>query len=124
MYLRARDFSPSVIPGVTTDATIYLMLRKLFRPSESHGSTTLVWPTFSIRTARFDCQVCSMAPSRFIPQPIGDRQFVPSIVPPCTTVYLCSPVVMFLTWLLATSPGWAFEAQGCSAGSEPGALAG
>ena len=79
------------------------MLRKLFRPSESQGSTTSVWPTFSIRTARFDCQLCSMAPSRFIPQPIGDRQFVPSIVPPCTTMYLWSPVVMFTTWHLATS---------------------
>jgi hypothetical protein len=59
-----------------------------------------------------------MAPSRFIPQPIGDRQFVPSIVPPCTTMYLCSPVVMFTTWLLATSLGLAFEAQGSSAVSE------
>src|SRR5262245_61534344 len=93
----------------------------LFRPSESQGSTTSVRPTFSIRTARFDCQLCSMAPSRFIPQPIGDRQFVPSIVPPCTTRYLCFPVVIFSTWLLATSPGWAFEAQGSSAVSEPGA---
>ena len=82
-------FSPSLIPGVTAAATISLMLRKLFRPLESQGSTTSVWPTFSIRTARFDCQLCSMAPSRFIPQPIGDRQFVPSIVPPWTTMYLC-----------------------------------
>jgi hypothetical protein len=56
-----------------------------------------------------------------MPQPIGDRQFVPSIVPPCTTVYLCSPVLMFSTWLLAASPGWAFEAQGSSGVSEPGA---
>src|SRR6476659_11415490 len=118
---RALAFSPSLIPGAITEATISLMLRKLFRPSESHGSTTSVWPTFSIRTARFDCQLCSMAPSRFIPQPIGDRQLVPSIVPPCTTRYLCSPVVMFTMWLLATSPGWAFEAQGSSALSEPGA---
>src|SRR5262245_18050371 len=77
---------------------------------------------FSIRTARFDCQVCSMAPSRFMPQPIGDRQFVPSIVPPCTTVYLCSAVPIFSTCLLVTSPGWAFEAQGSSAGSAPGAV--
>ena len=105
---------------MTTEATISLMLRKLFRPSESQGSTTSVWPTFSIRTARFDCQLCSMAPSRFIPQPIGDRQFVPSIVPPCTTMYLCSPVVMFSTWLLATSPGWAFEAQGSSVAESAG----
>jgi hypothetical protein len=51
-----------------------------------------------------------------MPQPIGDRQFVPSIVPPWTTMYVCSPVVMSLTWLLATSLGWAFEAQGSSAG--------
>src|SRR3954470_10536757 len=121
-YHRALAFSPSLIPGVTTEATISLMLRKLFRPSESQGSITSVWPTFSIRTARFDCQLCSMAPSRFIPQPIGDRQFAPSIVPPCTTMYLCSPVVMSLTWLLATSPGSAFEAQGSSAVPEPGAV--
>src|SRR5262249_13902650 len=60
------------------------------------------------------------APSRFIPQPIGDRQFVPSIVPPCTTRYLRFPAVMCSTWLLATSPGLAFEAQGSSAASEPG----
>src|SRR5215831_6697100 len=63
-----------------------------------------------------------MAPSRFMPQPIGDRQFVPSIVPPCTTVYLCSPVLMFSTWLLVTSAGCAFEAQGSSAVSAPGAM--
>src|SRR4051812_42071394 len=100
------------------------MLRKLFRPLESQGSTTSVWPTFSIRTARFDCQLCSMAPSRLIPQPIGDRQFVPSIVPPCTTMYLCSPLVTVSTWLLATSPGWAFEAQGSSALPGPEAAAG
>src|SRR6516165_2489179 len=121
-YQRALAFSASLIPGVTAAATISLILRKLFRPLESQGSTTSVWPTFSIRTARFDCQVCSMAPSRFMPQPIGDRQLVPSIVPPCTTVYLCSPVLMFSTWHLVTSPGWAFEAQGSSAVSEPGAM--
>src|SRR5215471_3653502 len=63
-----------------------------------------------------------MAPSRFMPQPIGDRQFVPSIVPPCTTAYLCSAVPIFSTCLLVTSPGWAFEAQGSSAGSAPGAV--
>src|SRR4051794_30991829 len=98
------------------------MLRKLFRPLKSQGSTTSVWPTFSMRTARFDCQLCSMAPSRFIPQPIGDRQLVPSIVPPCTTMYRCSPVVMFVTWLLATSPGRAFESQGSSAVATPDAV--
>src|SRR5262249_12364498 len=95
------------------------MVRNWFFPVESQGSITSVWPTFSIRTARFDCQLCSIAPSRFIPQPIGDRQFVPSIVPPCTTVYLWSPVTMSSTCLLATSPGRAFEAQGSSAVSEP-----
>src|SRR5215212_33682 len=115
-YQRALAFSPSLIPGVTAAATNSFMLRKLFRPTESQGSTTSVWPTFSIRTARFDCQLCSMAPSRFIPQPIGDRQFAPSIVPPCTTMYLCSPVVRFSTWLFGTSDGWVFEAQGSSAG--------
>src|SRR5262245_39705777 len=98
------------------------MLRKLLRPLESQGSTMSVWPKFSIRTARFDCQVCSIAPSRFMPQPIGDRQFVPSIVPPCITVYLCSAVPIFSTCLLVTSPGWAFEAHGSSAGSAPGAV--
>src|SRR6516162_4747677 len=115
---RALAVSASFIPGVTAEATISLILRKLLRPLESQGSTMSVWPTFSIRTARFDCQVCSMAPSRFMPQPIGDRQFVPSIVPPCTTVYLCSAVLMFSTWLLATSPGVAFEAQGSGAAAE------
>src|SRR5262245_2388949 len=121
-YQRALAFSASLIPGVSAEATISLIVRKLVRPLESQGSTTSVRPTFSIRTARFDCQACSMAPSRFIPQPIGDRQFVPSIVPPCTTVYLCAAVPMFSTWLLVTSPGWAFEAQGSSAGSAPGAV--
>ena len=74
-------FSRSFIPGVTAAATIWSMLRKLFRPLESQGSTTSDRPTFSIRTARLDCQVCSMAPSLAMPHPIGDRQFVPSIVP-------------------------------------------
>src|SRR6185295_9337402 len=32
------------------------------------------------------------------------------------------PVVMFTTWLLATSLGWAFEAQGSSAMPSPGAV--
>ena len=73
---RAMAFSLSLIPGVTAEATISSMLRKLFRPLESHGLITSVWPTFSIRTARLDCQLCSMAPSRLIPQPIGVRQFV------------------------------------------------
>src|SRR5262245_14997272 len=114
-------FSPSLIPGVTAEATISLMLRKLVRPLESQGSTRSIWPTFSIRTARFDCQVCSMAPSRFMPQPIGDRQFVPSIVPPCITMYLCPALLMFSTWLLVTSVGRAFEAQASSAVSAPGA---
>src|SRR5262249_30268555 len=45
----------------------------------------------------------------------------PFIVPPCTTVYLCSAVLTVSTWLLATSPGRAFEAQGSSAVSGPGA---
>ena len=115
-------FSRSFMPGVTAEATISWILRKLLRPLESQGSTRSVWPTFSIRTARFDCQVCSMAPSRFMPHPIGDRQFVPSIVPPCTTMYLYSPLVMFSTWLLVTSPGCAFEAQGSSAVSEAPAV--
>src|SRR5215470_850552 len=116
-YQRALAFSASLIPGATAEATISLILRKLPRPLESHGSNTSVWPTFSIRTARLDCQLCSMAPSRFIPHPIGERQFVPSIVPPCTTVYLWSPLTTSSTCLLATSPGWAFLAQGASEGS-------
>ncbi len=72
--------------GVVAAATISSKVRRVFRPFESHGLTTSASPTFSIRTARFDSQVCSTAPSRDIPQPSGERQFRPSIVPPWATV--------------------------------------
>src|SRR6185503_2684935 len=57
-------FSLSLIPGVTAEATISSRLRKLFRPLESQGLIRSVWPTFSIRTARLDCQLWSITPSR------------------------------------------------------------
>ena len=79
-------FSLSLIPGVTAAATISSRVRKLFRPLESQGLTRSVWPTFSMRTARLDCQLWSMTPSRLMPQPIGVRQHSPSTVPPWTTV--------------------------------------
>ncbi|MDT8302969.1 MAG: hypothetical protein RQ760_15920 [Sedimentisphaerales bacterium] len=50
-------------------------------------------PMFSIRTERLDSQVCRKDPSLAIPQPMGDRQLRPSIVPLWKTVYLCVPPV-------------------------------
>ena len=85
--------SASVIPGDTAEETISSTLRKLLRPLESHGLTTSTSPTFSNRTDRLDSHVWRKAPSLAIPQPIGDRQFRPSIVPPWKTVYLCVPPV-------------------------------
>ena len=95
--------SASVIPGDTAEETISSTLRKLLRPLESHGLTTSTPPTFSIRTKRLDSHVCRKAPSLAIPQPIGDRQLRPSIVPPWKTVYLCIPSLISSTCNLATS---------------------
>ena len=76
--------------GVIAEATISPTLRKLLRPLESQGLTTSVWPTFSMRTHRFDSQVWRKAPSRDIPHPMGERHFRPSMLPRWKTVYLCS----------------------------------
>src|SRR5262245_50053785 len=76
---RATAFSRSVMPGRTARATISGTLRKSLRPLDVHGLTTSVVPTFSRRTARFDSHDCSQMAN---PPPTGDRQFVPSIVPP------------------------------------------
>ncbi len=70
------------MPGSTADDTISLRVRNEFRPLDNQGLTTSVSPTFSSRTARFDSQVCSIAGPSIIPTPIGERQLVPSIVPP------------------------------------------
>ena len=56
---RAKAFSLSLMPGVMAAATISSRVRKLLRPLESQGLTTSVSPTFSMRTARLDSQVCS-----------------------------------------------------------------
>ena len=117
---RAKALSASVMPGVTAEATISSTLRKLLRPLESHGLTTSVSPTFSIRTERLDSQVWTKAPSRAIPQPIGNRQFRPSIVPPWTTVYWCVPPAgpaISSTCDLATSVGCLSIDQGYNAAS-------
>ena len=76
-HQRALALSLSVIPGSTALATIRSRLRKSLWPFESQGLTTSVAPTFSIRTERFDSQVCSKG----CQTPWGERQFRPSIVP-------------------------------------------
>ena len=100
-HQRALAFSLSVIPGSTALATIRSRLRKSFWPLESQGLTTSVAPTFSIRTERFDSQVCSKG----CQTPWGDRQFRPSIVPPWTTMYSTRPSVISCTCRFATSVG-------------------
>ena len=107
------------MPGVIAAATISSTLRKLFRPLESQGLCTSLLPMFSIRTARFDSQVCSQAPSPDMPQPMGERQFWPSMVPPWTRTYLYSREVTSSTFRLATSVGWWFEAHGCNSSDTP-----
>ena len=80
------------MPGRRAPATISWTLRKSLRPLESQGLMTSVSPTFSSRTARLDSQVWSQMPK---PPPMGERQFVPSIVPPWVTRYFCLAAVMF-----------------------------
>src|SRR5262245_12903112 len=106
---RATAFSRSVIPGRTARPTISGRLRKSLRPFDSHGLITSVAPTFSSRTARLDSQDCSQMAN---PPPTGDRQFVPSIVPPWVTAYWWRAAVTSSTCRLATSRGWALDAQG------------
>ena len=108
----ANALSASVMSGVIADCTISATFRNLFRPFDSHGFTTSVSPTFSIRTDRFDSQVWKNAPSEFIPTPIGVRQLRPSIVPPCSTWYFCVPWVIFWTWDFGTSVGSVFIPHG------------
>ena len=102
--------------GVMADCTISATVRKLFRSLESHGLITSVSPTFSIRTDRDDSQVWKKAPSEFIPTPIGVRQLRPSIVPPCTTLYFCVPLVILWTWTFGTSVASVFVPQGKTKG--------
>lgn len=105
-------FSRSVIPGRRAPATISLRVRKSLLPLESQGLMTSVSPTFSMRTARLDSQVWSQTPK---PPPTGERQLVPSIVPPWLTRYSCLAAVMSFVCRPATSFGWRLEAQGSRA---------
>jgi hypothetical protein len=105
-------FSRSVIPGRRAPATISFRVRKRFRPLESQGLITSVAPTFSIRTARLDSQLCSHTAK---PPPMGERQFVPSIVPPCRTRYSCFAAVISSVCRLAAFFGWRLDAQGSRA---------
>ena len=59
-------------------------------------------PTFSIRTARLDSQLWSQTPK--LP-PMGERQLVPSIVPPWLTRYSCFAAVISSVCRRATSFG-------------------
>src|SRR5438093_13753201 len=100
------------MPGATAVDTISATLRKLLRPFESHGFTTSVSPTFSMRTDRLDSHFWSKAPSRAMPQTIGERQFPPSIVRAWVTFELCRTVSISSPCDLFTSTGSDFVAQG------------
>src|SRR5438874_13584837 len=100
------------MPGRSAPATTSLRVRKSLCPLESQGLITSVVPTFSIRTARLDSQLWSQTPK--LP-PMGERQLVPSIVPPCVTRYCCFAAVMSCVCRLAVSFGWRLDAQGSRA---------
>src|SRR5262245_15244448 len=80
-------FSCSVMRGSIALATMASRLRKSLAPLESQGLTTSVAPMFSMRTERFDSQLCWKG----CQTPCGDRQLRPSIVPPCGTEYSARP---------------------------------